>query len=476
MDDVIATYRGEPTVFKLNPNSEESYVEFTVGEHPHMPRSCYRFFCFSSKITGSLRAELYLQDIYRIATNDFGDRVHYWNQLNKWGSHVDGSGCYNWGEVHTGEHRTGQPKPARTIEALSEKAVPTASELAAMKLFEVKEVPGKGLGVIASKDIPEGARILIETTLFTLPGSLGTCSLAAVEEMFLEKVKRLSPDQQRAFLSLRNSHHQEFGPLLGIVQTNMLPIEPAAGDDGNRGVFRLASRFNHSCHPNSQYTWNHNLEALTVHALCNIEAGTEIAISYMSGLSITWAERQRYLQANFFFTYSYHLYSSPAPTRALSDQRLTKISTIENELGGDDAMSPSRIYDNYAALFSKVHRLLSLLDEEGLRGLSVTKALDAAFRIAVILGDKARAQVFAERVYAEQKLMSGCDHPYAVEYKQVAQRPIDHLMYDLELRFCGDYWEAPRDLERGGIGRVAVEIGRLSVIFCLLGDDGREDS
>lgn len=50
--------------------------------------------------------------------------------------------------------------------------------------------------------------------------------------------------------------------------------------DHDTGIFLLASRINHSCCPNALFKWNSNLEKVTVHAIVDIKADTEIETSY----------------------------------------------------------------------------------------------------------------------------------------------------------------------------------------------------
>jgi hypothetical protein len=76
----------------------------------------------------------------------------------------------------------------------------------------------------------------------------------------------------------------------------------------------------------------------------------------------------------------------------------------------------------------------------------VCNAYRAAFRVAITLGDKARAQVFAERAYVARRLISGSDHPNTTILKRLAERPIDHPSYGQGMKCWVDYWEAPQDL------------------------------
>ncbi|KAK8151217.1 hypothetical protein BKA80DRAFT_184592, partial [Phyllosticta citrichinensis] len=63
-----------------------------------------------------------------------------------------------------------------------------------------------------------------------------------------------------------------------------------------------ASRLNHSCTPNIQFTWNENVlgGAITMHALRDILPGEEITASYVDLLRST-AERKEKLHNAYGF-------------------------------------------------------------------------------------------------------------------------------------------------------------------------------
>src|SRR5579859_112986 len=86
--DVLVAYRrdgdesddGGGSVVRVNPESEDSYIEFMVGEHPCMPRWCEHFLRFSSKVSGgSVGAETYIRGVCKIAKQCLGDRIYFWH-------------------------------------------------------------------------------------------------------------------------------------------------------------------------------------------------------------------------------------------------------------------------------------------------------------------------------------------------------------------------------------------------------------
>ncbi|KAI5476884.1 SET domain superfamily protein [Pseudohyphozyma bogoriensis] len=79
--------------------------------------------------------------------------------------------------------------------------------------FDIRPVPGKGLGTIALMTIQPGTIILTESPLMTvMMGEISNIEIG-------KKVFRLSRDDQTLFFSLANSQ-PEHGPVIGIWNTN----------------------------------------------------------------------------------------------------------------------------------------------------------------------------------------------------------------------------------------------------------------
>lgn len=296
------------------------------------------------------------------------------------------------------------------------------------KLYALQNVPGKGLGLVATTKIAGGTRILSEAPLFRVPRS--TNSKQQLRESLSNIVAALSDDKRQAFFSLHNSHSLEDEPTreLGIVRTNALPL---GSDAATGGIFVEASRINHACLQNAQNTWNEGLQRLTIHAIRDIDQGEEITITYLRD-SMNRAARQRILQRDFRFTCSCQLCSLPASLRASSDARLDEIQRLDKSIGDGvriTAFPLQALYD--------VRRLLKLCEEEGLRhDASVSRAYYDAFQIAVANGDRARARVFAERAAATRAIVEGDDSPEVHRTRDLARDPTRHPSYG-----CSSRWQ-----------------------------------
>lgn len=49
---------------------------------------------------------------------------------------------------------------------------------------------------------------------------------------------------------------------------------------GGAAIFPNAARFNHSCHPNANFSWNPAIQKETIHITKEVKAGEEITLSY----------------------------------------------------------------------------------------------------------------------------------------------------------------------------------------------------
>ncbi|KAF2686976.1 SET domain-containing protein [Lentithecium fluviatile CBS 122367] len=191
--------------------------------------------------------------------------------------------------------QTSSPNNSTTSRPTS-KLTPKAPE--GNPYYEIRAIPDKGYGCFALKDIKRGTRILTDKPLLIVPKP--DYLLEDIEEA----AKKLSPEELELYFSLSSSHGQDptkwpsrvhasvqgrelqrireqhlarISPttsLTSIFQTNCMEMGLSAA------VFPHASRINHSCNPNCNFTWNALLALETVHAIADIPAGAELTFSY----------------------------------------------------------------------------------------------------------------------------------------------------------------------------------------------------
>ena len=160
----------------------------------------------------------------------------------------------------------------------------------ARSAFRISEVPGKGLGCVAMRDIAAGERLLEEWPLLAV-----TPVSPSVEAAFA----KLSSAERSQVMALAQDEHR-FGTtksVAGIFATNAIPSHAYA--KGHLAIFPTAARFNHSCDPDAVFRYNHATGRLTVHACRPVAAGAELCVHYgfPAGCVQLEARRQRLLEA-----------------------------------------------------------------------------------------------------------------------------------------------------------------------------------
>lgn len=219
------------------------------------------------------------------------------------------------------------------------------------KLFSIQQVPDKGRGMITSRDIDKGDRIISENPLFLMSSSFS--SMGQMESAISQKLKELSKADQRQFLSLHNSHSGQY-PFSNTMKTNALPCGPGCLTGR---IYPTICLINHSCLPNAHNSWNSDLKCETIHTIGPIKVGDEITIPYdQGGPSDT---RRKDLKSLFDFDCDCNLCSlTPADLQASDDRRL-QIQALDESIG-----DPVQLMRRPEKSLAAWHSMLKLLKEE----------------------------------------------------------------------------------------------------------------
>jgi len=178
----------------------------------------------------------------------------------------------------------------------------------------VRRVRGKGLGLVTTRLIRAGTRILQEKPLVAVNQNRDTTVVKMAD--VLRQFQKLSENDRQKYLSLYFT--SDVSPKMVSLDTGeSLAIEvdlPAmkigqifmanavglrkVGDMERCGVFPLFSRINHSCNPNSQFgPLSLDADELVVTASRDLPGNTEISINYVGDLMFaSRAERQAGLE------------------------------------------------------------------------------------------------------------------------------------------------------------------------------------
>ncbi|KAI1357749.1 hypothetical protein F5Y08DRAFT_351806 [Xylaria arbuscula] len=385
--------------------------EFKAGERPSLPFEGRKFLRFSSCITGRIAAETgvwkYIREVTAMAKALFGDRIRPWDEL------LDVYGFYRWDFVHasTKSYNMDIPIP----ELILNPSLDNQGTDGTADLYEVMTIPGRGRGLIAKINILKGTRIICEKPLFTLENS----APASMNRLVAEKLKLLSKDKQREFLSLHNSFPGRFA-FVGILKTNALPCGRGSSIGG---VYTTACLINHSCIPNAHNSWNGAAKHETIHATRDILVGEEILISYAEN-ELSQARQQK-LRESFGFQCS------------SSDKRRADIERLDEAIGNPFVMATSP-----QSSLAACHELLQVLDREygGVVIALLARLYYDAFQIGIAHGDQARESVFAERSYRSRVECEGEDSPDTQQMKGFMLNPTRHPSFN----GCSTRWRSSK--------------------------------
>ncbi|KAG5934512.1 hypothetical protein E4U60_003810 [Claviceps pazoutovae] len=280
-------------------------------------------------------------------------------------------------------------------------------------MYALQEIPGKGKGLVATRHIPKGTRILCEEPLFAIPNVM---DLEKRCRFICQQVDSLSNEQRQAFLSMHNIHpfNDTEERDIGIFETNSLP---AGGMPipHTRAIFLEACRINHDCKSNAIYDWNTHIKRNTVHAVRDINEGEEITVSYVVILK-TRESRQRTLKNTYHFTCRCSLCSLPNEQSQERDRKIAQIVRLGEFYVPKSTNSPPQALgyvDAQARLYNELYQ----------EDCGHPYSYQYAVMIARAHGDLARIRVFAQRVVRSFVTILGTDSTESIQYANMAKNP-----------------------------------------------------
>jgi len=239
---------------------------------------------------------------------------------------------------------------------------------------------GKGTGLFTTRRVEQGECIIEEACLLSCrvfyssrrnhtPTEISTIereilTLSAADRSVLTSLASPPPKTPRQY-SL-NVHR---------FLLNCLPGPEAFHSRARKNklaTFATMSRINHSCFPNACYHWDQQKQRGTLHALTDIDANTEITITYIADES--WgdaAARRAQLDSAFHFTCRCELCGSPNGWTDARRQTLRSYYDYLKPLLDGDAPPPSIRLGPWENYFNAADGYLGLLVQElGPVGLS----------------------------------------------------------------------------------------------------------
>lgn len=295
----------------------------------------------------------------------------------------------------------------------------TLHQLPLATMLRTQDIPGKGVGVIATRQIFVGTLVLSERPIIQVASSTYQANLA---HLVLAQLQKLDSHDREGFLALRNTHKQML-PIEGIFKTNAIPLGRGSSAGG---IFLQCSRFNHSCTANAAYHWDANQKRERVFAIREINPEEEIVVSYLS--EDVWAlptkERKARILQEFGFQCRCARCENNDPNEQLqSDQRRTRFGEIYRTIG--DGML---IMLNPSKALKLCREALKLLQEEGESSPRFETIYYDAFQVCICHGDVARAKVFASLAVDAKRVWNGTDSCELPQQEELARRPESHRL------------------------------------------------
>ncbi|KAL0960825.1 hypothetical protein HGRIS_005844 [Hohenbuehelia grisea] len=323
--------------------------------------------------------------------------------------------------------------------------------------FKEVSLDGRGIGLVATRDIEPGELLIRERPLFVVPPEVSS-PLVLISNILM----RMQPHEREAFMNLSyvdvnfpahltdRTGKPEDHPLalaLAIFQTN------AVSAGSHVGLFPRMARLNHGCAGsfNSVYSWREDEGELVVHAIKRIAKDQELLTTYTDtkktrsqrrcvrllrvwGIS-PWASvpensapivhlyvRREYLAQTYGFHCSCACCSLPADQSRNSDIRLSAMAMLYSRLAewGDPSKGVS---GRQAIEFAR--EIITLGDEEGYVSERGRLAADAAW-VAAAHSDADAFREWALLAHQWYSIELGRDSKDAQEMERLAENPESH--------------------------------------------------
>ncbi|KAK7699376.1 SET domain-containing protein 5 [Diaporthe eres] len=190
-----------------------------------------------------------------------------------------------------------------------------------LQKYDVRPVPGKGLGVVATTNFSRGDHILSDPPIIIVDH----CAMAHVPQYHLARLfngaaARLSPVQKDRMTGLAvfgDGAPDEWYLVGRIYATNAYMIDMDVGVTGC-GVGALFPE---------AYHFNPTTATMDIHAVRPILAGEDITVSYISPF-LTRANRQSLLHDRWGFQCTCAACSAPEPSTTAPYDRLEKVASL----------------------------------------------------------------------------------------------------------------------------------------------------
>ena len=256
--------------------------------------------------------------------------------------------------------------------------------------YRIVEVPGKGMGMVATRSIRAGELIVEERPAFVIAQQV-TCAAdqAANATLHRNAVDGLSAQSRAAITALKNAFPADVPPLRGTLTTNYLQLDLTPQPvllDAHLGCFPVLSRANHACTPNANYFFAFGTFTGQFWAPRDIAEGEEVAISYCQH-GEPRAVRKAHVREHYFFECACAACSLVGDEQRASDRRRKTVSDMLERLKTVGGTPHPSLKD---VALRELYEVAGMAEEEG---LPLHKAQILFYGSSVLLMRRAEARV-----------------------------------------------------------------------------------
>ncbi|KAL5118157.1 hypothetical protein ACEQ8H_003992 [Pleosporales sp. CAS-2024a] len=202
----------------------------------------------------------------------------------------------------------------------------------AVEPFEVRLIPGKGFGMVATQFISKTTTILLDPPRVIASAQLPSfLSQNQGQTLFDQALKQLAEADRELVLGLDKSLGGT--DMEDILKTNTFScqLHDGAQRDSYMCLFPLVARINHACRPNAHARFIPKTLLMEIKALRDIKPGEEIAISY-GRIDLQHVQRQQLYKQGWNFTCTCDMCTASAHDMAASDQRRARFAQLRKKL------------------------------------------------------------------------------------------------------------------------------------------------
>ena len=261
--------------------------------------------------------------------------------------------------------------------------------------YTIQASPGKGQGIFASRPIAKGERILIDKPFFLVPKPYS-------DHKVLDAFTHLPLASRKLYMQLSCPDRPDniyLPDVMCIFEANCFNIGDGAA------IFLTATRFNHSCLPNTYYSWRESRGEIVFHAMTDVAQGEELTISYGRPFL---SRRERKDEMRFYnFICGCEACQSETAFGQASEERRLEMGTLEAEIAWfQSALDEAWLVFGLIDPLTAVLRLVDLIQEEGLKGELMTPYRQAA-GVLKARGKLEEAVTFARLELEEERVCLG---------------------------------------------------------------------